>query len=114
MEIYEVFQRRQHDDPLVHVGSIKAPDLQLALLLARETHFRHGEGTECWVARRADVHRVPYPETMGGVLDRSYRRQDGYVGVGAKHKRVSAMMRERGLVVDAPRPGARIGSADGH
>lgn len=106
MEIYEVFQRRTHDDPLVSVGSIKAPDLEMALLLARETHFRHGEGTECWVARRGDLHAVPNPETLGGVGDRSYRRQDGYVGVGAKAKKIAQEMRARGLVVDAPRPAA--------
>lgn len=105
MEVFEVFARRGHDDPLVQAGSILAPDLEMALLLARETHFRHGEGAECWVARRGDLHQVPHPETMGGVTDRSYRRQDGYVGVGAKHKRVSGALAERGLVVDAPRPG---------
>lgn len=106
MEIFEVFQRRTHDDPLINVGSIKAPDLALALLLARETHFRHGEGVECWVARRGDLHAVSAPETMGGVLDRSYRRQDGYVGVGAKRKRVSEDLERRGIRIDAARPGA--------
>jgi 1,2-phenylacetyl-CoA epoxidase PaaB subunit len=79
----------------------------MALLLARETHFRHGEGAECWVARRGDLHPLPHPETMGGVTDRSYRRQDGYVGVGAKHKRVSEQMRARGLVIESARPGAK-------
>lgn len=100
-----MFARRTHDDPLVSAGSIKAPDLEMALLLARETHFRHGEGAECWVAWRGDMHAVSHPETMGGVGDRSYRRQDGYVGTGARHKRVSEDLRARGLVIDAPRPG---------
>ena len=31
MDVYEVFQRRTHDDPLVHAGSIKAQDLEMAL-----------------------------------------------------------------------------------
>lgn len=106
MEVYEVFQRRSHDDPLTHVGSIKAPDLEMALILARETHFRHGEGAECWVARRGDLHAVPHPETMGGVSDRSYRRQEGYVGVGAKHKRVSEDLAKRGVRVEGKRPKA--------
>lgn len=99
MEVFEVFQRRTHDDPLTQVGSIKAQDLEMALILARETHFRHGEGAECWVARRGDFHPVADPETMGGVTDRSYRRQDGYVGVGAKHKRVADDLKQRGLVI---------------
>ncbi|HVL32415.1 MAG TPA: hypothetical protein VM600_02420 [Actinomycetota bacterium] len=113
MEIFEVFQRRTHDDPLTNVGSIRAPDLEMALLLARETHFRHGEGAECWVARREDFHPVPHPETMGGVTDRSYRRQDGYVGVGGRHKRITRQLRERGMTIEAPRP--KTGAArDGH
>ena len=107
--MFEVFQRRTHDDPLVQAGSILAPDREMALLLVRETHFRHGEGAECWVAARGDLHPVARPETMGGVLDKSYRRQDGYVGVGAKHKRVSEALAARGLVVEAARPGARRG-----
>ena len=111
MEIFEVFSRRTHDDPLTHVGSLRAPDLELALLLARETHFRHGEGAECWIAQRGDLHAVSHPETMGGVGDRSYRRQDGYVGVGAKHKRVTADTAARGARIEGARPG---GSSDGH
>jgi ring-1,2-phenylacetyl-CoA epoxidase subunit PaaB len=106
VDVYEVFQRRTHDDPLTNVGSIKAPDLEMALLLARETHFRHGEGAECWIARREDVHPVAHPETMGGVTDRSYRRQDGYVGVGGKHKRVAAELREHGTYIEGKRPPA--------
>lgn len=108
MEVFEVFQRRTADDPLTHVGSIKAPDLEMALILARETHFRHGEGVECWVKRRGEdqLHPAHEPEAMDGVVDRSYRRQDGYVGVGAKHKRVAAQLRERGLFIDGMRPAA--------
>lgn len=109
MDVFEVFQRRTHDDPLIHVGSIKAPDLQMALLLARETHFRHKEGAECWVARREDLHAVPHPETMGGTLDKSYRRQEGYVGIGAKLKKVAAQIAERGLKIDKDRPTAGAG-----
>ena len=103
MDVWEVFSRRTIDDPLVHVGAVKAPDRDLALLLARESFFRHGEGVDCWVVRRADMARVPHPETLGGVTDKSYRRQDGYVGVGAKLKTVAARL--AGVRIDAPRPG---------
>jgi 1,2-phenylacetyl-CoA epoxidase PaaB subunit len=113
MEVFEVFQRRTHDDPLVSVGSIKAPDVEFALLLARETHFRHGEGAECWIARREDLHAVPHPETMGGVTDHSYRRQDGYVGVGAKHKRIAAELKTKGQFIEGKRPPAGV-ARDGH
>lgn len=104
MEVWEVFSRRTADDPLVHVGAVKAPDLELALVLARETFFRHGEGVDCWVGRRGDLHRVPDPETLGGVSDKSYRRADGYVGVGAKLKRVRDELAARGITVQGERP----------
>ncbi|MGH2784909.1 MAG: hypothetical protein ACRDJ1_06590 [Actinomycetota bacterium] len=104
MEVWEVFSRRTTDDPLTHVGAVKAPDLELALVLARETFFRHGEGVDCWVGRRGDLHRVAQPETLGGVTDKSYRRADGYVGVGAKLKRVRDALAARGLTVKGERP----------
>ena len=104
MEVWEVFSRRTADDPLVHVGAVKAPDLELALVLARETFFRHGEGVDCWVGRRGDLHRIAQPETLGGVTDKSYRRADGYVGVGAKLKRVRDALALRGMAVAGERP----------
>lgn len=76
----------------------------MALVLARETHFRHGEAAECWVKHTGTLHAVPHPETMGGVTDHSYRRQEGYVGVGAKHKRVAEELRARGIVIEKERP----------
>lgn len=107
MEVWEVFSRRTTDDPLTHVGSIKAPDLDVALLLARETFFRHKEGVDCWVARRADLHRVAMPETLGGVTDKSYRRPDGYVGIGAKHKKMREQIAQQGVAIEGERPPAK-------
>jgi len=105
MDVWEVFSRRTNDDPLVHVGSLSAPDLELALVLARETFFRHGEGVDCWVGRRGDLHRIANPETLGGVIDKTYRRAEGYQGVGAKLKRVHTDLAARGVAIDRPRPG---------
>lgn len=112
MEVWDVFSRRTNDDPLLHVGSIKAPDLEMALVLAREAFFRHGEGVDCWVARRADLHRVTSPDTLGGLIDKNYRRSDGYAGIGAKHRRMREDIAARGLRVEGERPGARGGRAD--
>jgi 1,2-phenylacetyl-CoA epoxidase PaaB subunit len=107
VQVFEVYGRRGVGDELALAGSVRAPDLAMALLLARETHFRHGEGAECFVAHGGELHPVSHPETMGGVTDHSYRRQEGYVGVGAKHRRVSEELRARGVVVDKERPHAR-------
>ncbi|MGH2739048.1 MAG: hypothetical protein ACRDH6_00975 [Actinomycetota bacterium] len=114
MEVFEVLSRRPDEDWTV-VGSIKAPDLEMAMLLARETHFRHGEGDTFALRRRGEdgVHEAADPTGIGGVIDRSYRRQDGYVGVGAKLKRVHREMAKRGLAIEHSRPSARAEAASG-
>jgi 1,2-phenylacetyl-CoA epoxidase PaaB subunit len=106
MHVWDVLSRRREGEPWEVAGSINAPDLDMAMLLTRETHFRHGEGTTYAVRRRGDetIHEAPDPSGIGGVLGKEYRRQDGYVGVGAKLKRVHALMAERGLVIDKARP----------
>jgi len=105
--VWDVLGRRTEGDELTVVGGVKAPDADLALLLARETHFRHKEGVEYAVRRRgeAEIHPGRYRgDLLGGVTDRSYRRQQAYAGVGAKLKRVAQAMQERGLRIDRPRP----------
>ena len=101
--------KRAPGDEWAVVGAVKAPDASMALLLARETHFRHKEGVAYAVRRRGDAEDAMVtgawpPETLGGVTDRSYRRQEAYAGVGAKLKRVAADLAARGLRIDRPRP----------
>jgi 1,2-phenylacetyl-CoA epoxidase PaaB subunit len=107
MPVWDVLGKRTEDDGFVVVGGVKAPDVGLALLLARETHFRHKEGVGYAVRRRGEeeLHVGTYePSMLGGVTDRSYRRQEAYAGVGAKLKRVANELASRGLRIDAPRP----------
>ncbi len=108
MPVFDVFGKRTEHDDWTLVGGIKAPDVEMALVLARETHFRHKEGVAYAVRRRgvSEMHvGTDGPELLGGVTDRSYRRQEAYAGVGAKHKRIGRLLAERGLVIDRPRPG---------
>jgi 1,2-phenylacetyl-CoA epoxidase PaaB subunit len=105
--VWDVLGKRTPDDEFALVGGIKAPDVGMALMLARETHFRHKEGVAYAVRRRGeeDLHVGPYDaQLLGGVTDHSYRRQEAYTGVGAKHKRVGRLMAERGMVIERPRP----------
>jgi 1,2-phenylacetyl-CoA epoxidase PaaB subunit len=105
--VWDVLGKRTPDGDWTLVGGITAPDAQMALVLARETHFRHKEGVAYAVRRRGEdeLHVGSYqPELLGGVTDRSYRRQEAYAGVGAKHKRVGKRMAERGVVIKRPRP----------
>lgn len=110
-----MLSRKKEGADWTPAGSVNAPDLAMAMMLARETHFRHGEGETYALRRRGDteIHECPDPTGIGGLIDRSYRRQTGYVGVGAKLKKVHAVMEERGLVIDGPRPGRRQEVAHG-
>jgi hypothetical protein len=106
--VWDVLGKRTEDDEFVVVGGVKAPDPELALLLSRETHFRHKEGVAYAVRLRGhDELHVGDTTVIGGVTDRSYRRQAAYAGVGGKLKQVAKALEERGLRIDAPRP--RVG-----
>lgn len=107
MDVWDVLGKRTPDDDFTPVGGVKAPDLDMALLLARECFFRHKEGVAYAVRRRGDDRLVVGTDDgdlLGGLTDRSYRRQEGYVGVGAKRKRVREELVRRRLVIDRPRP----------
>ncbi len=117
MEVWDVLGKRHAGDDWSVVGAVKAPDdPHMALLLARESFFRHKEGVAFAVRKRgaaaAELVVDPEPaEVLGGLTDRSYRRQEAYAGVGARLRRVARELSERGATIDRPRPpDARIRS----
>ena len=112
MPVWDVLGKRKPTDEFELVGGIKAPDVEMALVLARETHFRHKEGVAYAVRRRGEdeLHVGSYAgDVLGGVTDHSYRRQEAYTGVGARQKRISAEFAKRGVTIDRPRPPGRTG-----
>jgi 1,2-phenylacetyl-CoA epoxidase PaaB subunit len=107
VHVWDVLGKRTPSGDYEVVGGVKAPDLEMALLLARETHFRHKEGVSYGVRRRGKtrIHESPWSgEELGGLTDRSYRRQEAYAGVGARLKRLSERFAREGLRIDGPRP----------
>src|SRR5439155_9091152 len=89
------------------VGGVTAPDVNMAMLLARETHFRHKEGVAYAVRRRGEtaLHEGSWsPDQIGGVTDRSYRRQEAYAGVGARLRKLTEEFARAGIRIDAARP----------
>ena len=107
MRVWDVLGKRRPDDEFEVVGAVKAPDVELALILAKETHFRHKEGVEYAVRLRGEdeIHPGPYEgDLLGGVTDHSYRRQDAYTGVGGKLRRISEEFAAKNLRIEAPRP----------
>jgi phenylacetate-CoA oxygenase PaaH subunit len=106
---FEVFGRRRFDDPLTHVGTLHAADARTALLLARETHFRHGEGVDLAVVATDDLHRLEDPTLMERHVDVSYRTQTGYSGFRAKREAARQAADARGLGAVRERPSPRAG-----
>ena len=53
--LWEVFLRSRGGLAHKHVGSIHAPDQQLAVRHARDTYTRRLEGVSIWVVRSSDI-----------------------------------------------------------
>lgn len=79
LEPWEVFRQEREGDPMVHGGSVLAPDRTLALHYARELYSRRGESVRLWVVRRADIHQLEDPDLLDPPLDRSFKKPGGYV-----------------------------------
>jgi ring-1,2-phenylacetyl-CoA epoxidase subunit PaaB len=79
LEPWEVFRQEKEGDPMVHGGSVMAPDAELALHYAREMFGRRGESIRLWVVRRADVNVLDDPDLLQPPLDRSFKKPGGYV-----------------------------------
>jgi 1,2-phenylacetyl-CoA epoxidase PaaB subunit len=107
--VWDVLGKRTANAEYEVAGGVKAPDVEMALLLARETHFRHKEGVAYAVRRRGErtLHEGPWTaDELGGVTDRSYRRQEAYAGVGGRLKKLSERFASEGVRIDAARPPA--------
>jgi len=47
--LWEVFVQSEQDGPHVHVGSVHAPDAEMALQNARDVYSRRNEAISLWV-----------------------------------------------------------------
>jgi ring-1,2-phenylacetyl-CoA epoxidase subunit PaaB len=86
MRTYEVFLRREGNNPFTHVGALDAPDDELALLLAREAYVRRSEGDEMWVVDRRHLLRGS-EDFLAPNADRPHRRNDGSVVAARRRAR---------------------------
>jgi len=68
--LWEVFIRGQHGLSHRHVGSLHAPDAELAVLNARDVYTRRNEGVSIWVVKSADV-TASAPSRKGPMFDPS-------------------------------------------
>lgn len=88
MPRYEVFGRRGSGEAIHHVGTVDAPDIELALTLARQNFARRAEADEIWLVDGKNVKRYRAVAEQG--LDKSYREIQSYADLGRRRKLIEA------------------------
>ncbi len=68
--LWEVFIRGQHGMNHRHVGSLHAPDAEMALKNARDVYTRRNEGVSIWVVEAAHI-TASSPEEKGAFYEPS-------------------------------------------
>jgi len=53
--LWEIFIRSQHGRSHKHVGSLHAPDAEMAINNARDVYTRRNEGVSIWVVPSEDI-----------------------------------------------------------
>lgn len=77
-QVWEVFRQEAEGDPMIHGGSVRAADAELAMHYAREFYGRRQESIRLWVVPRADIVEVDDPDLLQPPFDRSFKRPSGY------------------------------------
>ncbi len=78
--VYEVFHQQTRGEPHIHVGSVHAPDPEMALILAKEQYARRQACVNLWVVPAAAITASDYEDAdmFERPLDKSYRESWGY------------------------------------
>lgn len=79
-QTYEVFHQAKKGDRHIHVGSLHAPNEEMAVILAKEQYARRYKCVSLWVVKTTDVFTTDYDdedifETTPGKI---YREASGY------------------------------------
>jgi len=79
-KVFEVFHQQSRGEPHVHVGSIHAPDAEVALILAKEQYGRRQACANFWVVPTDAIKATPYEDSdmFDHGTDKSYREAFGY------------------------------------
>jgi len=101
---WTVLARRRAGSDWEPVGEVHAPDEEMAVLLAKESFFRHGEGVDLAVTRDGAFRALGDPDLLAFATDKSYKLQHGYTGLGSKRRRAAARVAALGARIDRPRP----------
>jgi ring-1,2-phenylacetyl-CoA epoxidase subunit PaaB len=68
--LWEIFIRGQHGLSHRHVGSLHAPDAEMAIKNARDVYTRRNEGVSIWAVEAANI-AASSPEKKGSLYEPS-------------------------------------------
>ena len=80
-QVYEVFHQSKRGEPHTHVGSVHAPDAEMALMLARDQFARRLECVSLWVVPTEAITSTSYEDSetwFEPATDKSYREASGF------------------------------------
>ena len=79
-KVFEVFHQQARGEPHVHVGSIHAPDAEMAIILAKEQYSRRQACVNLWVVPAEAILATAYEndDIFERATDKSYRESWGY------------------------------------
>lgn len=79
-QTYEVFQQKARGDQHIHVGSLHAPNPEMALVLAKEQYGRREQCANLWIVKSLDVLATSYEDAdmFQHAFDKTYRESEGY------------------------------------
>jgi ring-1,2-phenylacetyl-CoA epoxidase subunit PaaB len=79
-KVFEVFHQQARGEPHVHVGSIHAPDADVALVMAKEQYGRRQASVSFWVVPAEAITATAYDDAdmFDHGTDKSYREAYGY------------------------------------
>ncbi|MCS6790925.1 MAG: 1,2-phenylacetyl-CoA epoxidase subunit B [Bacteroidia bacterium] len=78
---YEVFLQKTRGSHAQHVGSLHAPDPEMALVLAKEQYTRRSPCVSLWVVPTACILKTTTEEEgmFHPAVDKTYREPQGYL-----------------------------------
>jgi len=61
-QTYEVFEQKKRGTHHVHVGSVHAPNSELAMMFAKEQYTRRGQCVNLWVVKTSEIFVTEYED----------------------------------------------------
>ncbi len=61
-QTYEVFEQKKRGTHHMHVGSVHAPNAELAMMFAKEQYTRRGNCVNLWVVKTSEIFVTQYED----------------------------------------------------